>query len=221
MKGYLQRMVADVARPQRTVHPLVGGMFVRDGQRVSLEESAVVNAPQEARQIQVSTVEREKVRALETLDRLVALPSDLAIEHVADVGEQRVQSPTHEVKSGRDAAALSGEKAEASETVKSMPPRGLLMPEIEEQGGSETDGGLLTERNLDRDRSDVMARGRQLPAEPTSRQESERGSEDIQIHIGRIEVIAVPPPVQRSAPATARKTESLQEYLGRRDRRSR
>jgi hypothetical protein len=38
-------------------------------------------------------------------------------------------------------------------------------------------------------------------------------SEDIQIHIGRIEVIAVPPPAPRPAPAPVRKGLTLDEYL--------
>jgi hypothetical protein len=48
----------------------------------------------------------------------------------------------------------------------------------------------------------------------------ERGGEDIQIHIGRIEVIAVPP-APRAAAATPRHAMSLDDYLKRRDGRAR
>jgi hypothetical protein len=48
----------------------------------------------------------------------------------------------------------------------------------------------------------------------------QRGSDDIQIHIGRIEVVAVPPAAARSA-APARKSQTLDEYLKRRDGRAR
>jgi hypothetical protein len=58
---------------------------------------------------------------------------------------------------------------------------------------------------------------RDRPTDPARR----HSSEDIQIHIGRIEVIAVPTPVQRPVAVAARKTESLEEYLRRRDRRPR
>jgi hypothetical protein len=50
---------------------------------------------------------------------------------------------------------------------------------------------------------------------------SERDAfEDIQIHIGRIEVIAVPPPAPRATPAPARKSTSLDDYLKRRNGRA-
>jgi hypothetical protein len=46
------------------------------------------------------------------------------------------------------------------------------------------------------------------------------GSDDIQIHIGRIEVIAVQPPAPHPAAVPTRRGPTLEEYL-RRDRRSR
>ena len=44
------------------------------------------------------------------------------------------------------------------------------------------------------------------------------GPDEIQIHIGRIEVTAVPPPAATPTPKRATKGLSLQEYLKRRDR---
>jgi hypothetical protein len=45
--------------------------------------------------------------------------------------------------------------------------------------------------------------------------------DDIHIHIGRVEVTAVPPPTPRPVAAPARKTMTLEEYLGRRNGASR
>jgi hypothetical protein len=45
---------------------------------------------------------------------------------------------------------------------------------------------------------------------------SEREPDEIQINIGRIEVVAVPPPAARPAAAPARKSLNLEEYLKRR-----
>jgi hypothetical protein len=44
-----------------------------------------------------------------------------------------------------------------------------------------------------------------------------RSSEDVHIHIGRVEVTAVPPPAPRPPAAPPRKTMTLEEYLGRRN----
>ena len=44
-------------------------------------------------------------------------------------------------------------------------------------------------------------------------------TDDIQIHIGRVEVIAVPPAEPRRTPPPARKGLSLDEYLSRRNGR--
>ena len=49
----------------------------------------------------------------------------------------------------------------------------------------------------------------------------ERDTNEIQIHIGRIEVTALPPAQLRPAPPSPRKGLSLQEYLKRSDRRAR
>jgi hypothetical protein len=56
------------------------------------------------------------------------------------------------------------------------------------------------------------------PFVPRTQQETPANS-DIRIDIGRIEVIAVPPPAPRSRPSAARKEMSLDEYLSRRDGR--
>jgi hypothetical protein len=45
-------------------------------------------------------------------------------------------------------------------------------------------------------------------------------ADDIQIHIGRIEVVALPQPAPRPAPAPTRKGMNLDEYLSRRNGRS-
>jgi len=63
----------------------------------------------------------------------------------------------------------------------------------------------------------VNTRRQQAPASPPPRPAQ---PEEIQIHIGRIEVLAVPQAVSRPAAAPARKGLSLDEYLSRRNGRS-
>jgi hypothetical protein len=60
----------------------------------------------------------------------------------------------------------------------------------------------------------------QPPARPPAAQSAvSRDSEEIQIHIGRIEVIAVSAAAPRPSPQ--RRIESLDDYLRRHDRRPR
>lgn len=58
-----------------------------------------------------------------------------------------------------------------------------------------------------------MAAGRRLAQQQQAR--AERQGDEIQIHIGRIEVTAMPPAAPRPMPVPARKTQTLDEYLRR------
>jgi len=60
---------------------------------------------------------------------------------------------------------------------------------------------------------------RQSPAIPPAPRTTPQQPDDIQIHIGRIEVVAVPPPAPRPAAAPARIGLNLDEYLSRRNGR--
>lgn len=60
-----------------------------------------------------------------------------------------------------------------------------------------------------------MAAGRRLAQQQQARERAEHQGDDIQIHIGRIEVIAMPPAAPRPTPVPARKSQTLDEYLRR------
>jgi hypothetical protein len=53
------------------------------------------------------------------------------------------------------------------------------------------------------------------------RKDETHGREEVQIHIGRIEVIATPPPAARTNPAASNRFTSLADYLNERNGRSR
>jgi hypothetical protein len=60
-----------------------------------------------------------------------------------------------------------------------------------------------------------MAAARRLAQQQRARVQAEQQSDEIQIHIGRIEVTAMPPAAPHSVPAPVRKTQTLDEYLRR------
>jgi hypothetical protein len=71
-------------------------------------------------------------------------------------------------------------------------------------------------------RKTAIHMARQEPEErPAAAKEGERGaSEDIQIHIGRIEVIAAAPQAPRAAASATTRSTSLEDYLKRRNGRA-
>lgn len=89
--------------------------------------------------------------------------------------------------------------------------------------GSVKDGaaGLLPPAHGDKDATNGAAVLRRL-AQPTSqkRDVGHPQGDEIQIHIGRIEVIAMPPAAPRPVAAPARKTQTLDEYLRQRNGRT-
>jgi len=95
----------------------------------------------------------------------------------------------------------------------------LLVREMAQKDASAGNVGAADpEPRAQRDAFPRRAKG----AERTqSRQRVESAMQDIEIHIGRIEVIAVPPPAPRVAAASPRRTMSLDDYLKQRNGRAR
>lgn len=227
MKGYLQRMVTGVARSERAVHPLVGGMFLRGGQQEIVEETEIVSAPKGTGRNGSSSLERRGVREPAMPERAEILP---LVEDGAERGlrideAQRWSSAEEaEAKSSARGEEYREDQVAAGERQTNMPVqvRNLLVrDDVQRKSEVRADSQIIEASDFGENLEPLRV-VRQSPervvAERVARQ---RGSEDIQIHIGRVEVIAVPPPVQRAAPAATRKAESLEEYLRRRDRRAR
>jgi len=226
MSGYLQRMVAGAARPVRTVHPLVGGVFVKEQRQGIVEESAVVSAQSEPRRIDGDVEARREVRETQKPERLV-------VQSAVDRALREKMPPEMRDRGREDDSAIVAsvqesdvrEPVEVEEKIQALRVHTLLMPEVADHDSEERVAGTVLEASEHRAAAEVVRTARmtteRVAAERATRTEIERGSEDIQIHIGRIEVIAAPPPLQRAAPAVTRKPESLEDYLMRRDRRAR
>jgi hypothetical protein len=233
MKGYLQRMVAGVARKESAVHPLVGGIFLKDQQQGMTEESAFVSAPQEPRRIQADALRREEARHMEASEREVARPVQPMVDRSIEGGVQREkgQGPPMRLQPDHVETAAAAEEHRGDDTV--APERDASLPLrlhtllVREDVDGEMDGEgdeqfAEASRRADAAADRVVRQAvDRVAAQRDVRQEMQSASEDIQIHIGRIEVIAVPPAVQRPGTMAARKAESLEEYLRRHDRRAR
>jgi hypothetical protein len=212
----------------------VGNLFAKEQgvEQEVLEESAVVRAP---RRVEAVSAESKGVTERESVGR----------EHENEdrsplVKKQAERLVGREQFAVKEKAAAHGEMparteeiaerpVETRETVRPIETHTLLVQqplvpervERVEMGREEAEERESAERRVVQplgERSGVE----RVPGVREQQRDGRRGSKEIQIHIGRIEVIAVPAPQQRAAaPASGRRPESLDEYLQRRDRRAR
>jgi hypothetical protein len=235
MKGFLHRIANSVVRPQQAVHPFVESIYpAARGERaaevltaheklsasartgMSLKGAPSEVAPKDLRSSitpSVSTLgERKELRA--TANEHPSFPL-LLPKHGPEIPDP-VQ---HVGQIEGDASSLS--------TQSRVAPR-------QEQEGSEfvpivvdhvsradsADASRLPALRTQGEIEATVARGntrRQAAQIPASSRSVPQQSDDIQIHIGRIEVVAVPPPAPRPATAPVRKGLSLDEYLSRKN----
>jgi hypothetical protein len=230
-------MAASVARRERAVHPLVGGIFSSEPQQGIFEESATLSVPAEPQRFvppplnrlgESATAERAEMRsepppvearsALEQRETEPLLPrTRLGAETSSAKDDLVSRAPGGDVELDQGTGETGNEPplSQVHQTILPLKLRTLLVPQERQADPMERPETASAAMRLARPQVEPPATQR------ADRQEGGRGTEDIQIHIGRIEVIAVPQPVQRAAPAAARKTESLDEYLRRRDGRPR
>jgi hypothetical protein len=228
MKGHLQRLAASAQR-ESAVHPLVGGIYVNEP-RPDADESAI----QSVESHMIDTLpSMEETRDAQAKGSAATNERRGAGERQTVVGESLLMAP----KSGfetdaespappqRDQSTMPSEREGL--TSRATPAQAALEPSRIDPADLETEA--IVPVNMRALLQDEAAPERRPDAtEPTQsagpragQQSGRRSVEDIQIHIGRIEVIAVAPPTQRWVPASVHKTESLGEYLRRKDRRVR
>jgi hypothetical protein len=212
MKGYLQRLARQAIRPRSGIHPMVGSIYAGP---VFAGLDGGVSDPGLTEEEQVMTNPQRE-------------PAELRIT------ENRIRSAGEEARAGRFTAA----EHEGRETAQSSTAFEPLVKRVDSTpihaGRAERDSNarqLGSPAETDRLKGDsrsyvsLLPPEKQSPLVARSAHQHEtplrptRGSseaEPIQIHIGRIEVTAVPE-VQRPAVARTRKSLELGEYLKRRD----
>jgi hypothetical protein len=227
MSSYLQRMIAGAATPARTLRPFAGPML---GDR-----------PGEFRK-EVSAVRTSAAEKFEPFPTEEPLPSvERRPEKISQVASPAtsVPEPWHDLPAHDDARLLprhahatsvrrdqSGPREDEAEAeardkdkhrVRPMPSPQLLVERFATENLEQQDRGPAEQRitALMPMPAAVAAATQRLPRQLRAQQrEAARDSapQDVQIHIGRIEVIAVPPPSQRAA-APKSKSTSLDDYL--------
>jgi hypothetical protein len=220
MKGFLQRLAAGTIRPERTVHPFVGAIFQGGVKREQIEETRWPSGPTEL----LETVEGHG-EGNETKDHApkgeptINVPEGMPlVDRVASAEPPGVELPIKR-KAGEEVPTARVQKSRRKEDEANGPPnvepfvlRPLVMGVWPQSKGEDQNSGVA-EPTLGASQVATRAKAA-LP-------EREAPIEDIQIHIGRIEVIAVPPQAQRASAVPGRKGMSLDDYLRQRNGRAR
>jgi hypothetical protein len=248
MKGYVQRLVAAAVRPGGNVHPLVGSRFpaARSAAEASPQIEEVLLADAGPR-IGTRTGQEVSRPAGERTQRQTAawagdpgdgLPSAARGHETAPfqplLPNARRDAAPPAIYTGADAdsdaSADHGERAPAvrDERQPETPPHERELAErIVFEGLPAHSGDAELFRSLrqplrEGEASFGLNRGRRMtPAYARQAPPSAPSADEIQIHIGRIEVTAVPPPAARPPAPAVRKGPTLSEYLSRRDGRGR
>jgi hypothetical protein len=221
MKGYLQRMVSSAIRPEGGIHPLVGSIYAGSAftgtahdavaQPAFLEEGCPMTSPQSGG------------LARDSLDEADALTSGLHVKSEAPrrrVGvppaedsrlEGRVEAQRTQFRPLLSKAEMTGREERSS---KSAWDTGR--PERSDVGFDREAGEPLRARASSFEQRLPRAKPEVFPGSAPA----EREHDKVEIHIGRIEVTAVPQEAPRPVAARPRKSLDLGEYLKRRDGRA-
>lgn len=235
MKGYLQRLVQTVTNPAESVHPWTGSMFAAGHQDdfnvVQTEELAPVTAARQSPEV-MSPASAQSPQALASTEtsppgagrqRLISelrttqntqdsTPAEPSANREPLVSERIIPEPLVP-----DATELEITPVQEPETA--LPPRGrrslagaqaVIKPGNTRQLAP---GPSLAprEKSERREKKDALPVGDSVAAD--------RGTDEIQIHIGRIEVTAIHQPAP-TVPKARNKEISLDAYLKRRDGRA-
>ncbi len=223
MKGYFQRMAASALSRERTVHPVLGSLWAPQNRADSFaafgetaEQETKPQRTQDAEQVQAPIETQMLVQPVRVdspqVDRE---PRSGRMPHA----ESNAEMPMRDVREGQRATAMSALPLAASHGASlrgesdgeshaaSDPQRRSFKPLVAESSQWSQPSQNVTP-SVAAPRPDASRR--QPPAQPA------REPDSIEIHIGRIEVLAAQPqPVQRPPAQPVRKSLDLGDYLRR------
>jgi len=248
MKGYLQRLVTNASRPERRVQPFVSALFAESTREESVEQvERLVAQPVTATVIheqagQILQTGMSRTLNEESDDKFSEAPSLLPIQssrntammprlsaemHDTNLSAERPELRVREILNAR--GTQSDTFPEHSSPIKNLdtsssllanlidsPRRAgqplLVQPQQTQEKNGQQNGIFRVQPAAMRRNAQDSGVAAKAPARNTS--------EDIQIHIGRIEVIAVPQAAPRVVAEPTSKSTSLGDYLKHRNGRA-
>ena len=242
MRGYLQRLALGVMRPERTIHPMVGSVFSPQHQPEMSEalprESSIFASSQprsdakhsqEEGERRFFTGEQKSGAASEAMEpnRLRApepiyTPLIPNVEAIQGKQTEDFPRPAEKISSSHPGEkstleALPERNAHPGEQTKELVVTHVYAPKVSESTVHSTLKAPAQKMDP------FAATPRRAPRENSSRRSATPSGQpdEIQIHIGRIEVTAVQQAPVPPAVKPTRKGLSLDEYLQRANRRVR
>jgi hypothetical protein len=245
MKGFLHRVASGVVQPRVTLHPLAQSIFSASAgsaltpldasqDTTSFVRPTIQPSPAH-RDAEASTTQSLAPRVVDSREQFQPVvqprqqsPSTLEasferraeIEALSAIHDESLQA---KFRKSQDAASGDGELDDPSSTAGFIPimlgkHAGMALGEQEQTLSSITPNNVYANAaKVELARRSVRQQSSQ-PAPTVHSSPSQ--SDDIQIHIGRIEVVAVPQQAPRPAAPATRKGISLDEYLSRRNGRT-
>jgi hypothetical protein len=229
MSGYLQRLATSASNPERRLQPLVSALYGPRHEPVGKEETAVL-APRPA----AATLDTKA-----TTDAANPRPRALAVDQPAEPASLLVEAttvrPPEKTPSMRAKPAPQQERIAEAEALKPQQGPSIVRPGATQKllvsedfvARFEKPDELPQQRAVANTRSGENPAGAPLnppraplPAVRSGQLAAQNGGDEIQIHIGRIEVIAAQQIAPRPAPGPTRRGPTLEDYLKRHDRRA-
>jgi hypothetical protein len=217
--SYLQRLAGSVIQPREKVRPLVGSVFSAHKSQQEPEDFSTANMP-------LSMSETASPNSMQSPESQSAPKTLLSQNEVvttstrqnmsAAANESNTPQPLLPIRQQLSAQAHAhrDQEAIASSEINEMkaPREDAYTPLIANSPAYSAQQSLAAPPNFS-----PMRHEKQKAAASRA---AEREPDEIQIHIGRIEVSAVPQTPVAPVTKAARKSSSLDDYLRRRDRRS-
>lgn len=209
MSGYLQRLAGSVMKPKETVRPLLGSIYASNA-KTSAEESFEDVERESTKLVSAQTIvpSNETARPIEVRGELIREQDSLSQsepEFAVKQGERRKEkhfSTASQLRVENDPEHKfdANQKATYIPLLTASSPDALNQPML-------------------RVPTDFSSSAQSAKHRPAPSQSAQREPDEIQIHIGRIEVSAVTQQAPVAVARTPRTPSSLDEYLQRRDRR--
>jgi hypothetical protein len=248
MKGFLHRIATSVVQPQPSVHPFVESIYSAARQQNSGDTSGQLDTPFSDAPVERATVQSfhseppvevvqqditpqtslgrrwmQQPAAMNERETFQSLLPQQRAE--ADIPAMRIESHVEAPEGDSSASLLSLQKVESRQDRRddgSSTAMGFVPVVLDHIASANMDGvNKQLPQGLQVEISAASARtgGRRQAAQTPNLRTPPQQADEIQIHIGRIEVVAVPQAAPRPTATPARKGLSLDEYLSRRNGR--